>query len=41
LFGPNKGSLKLLTPGRNVCHNYAIGFYTRIDNVLPTNFRVF
>jgi hypothetical protein len=33
--GPYKGSLKLLMPGRNVCHNYAIGFYT------PTNFAIF
>jgi len=37
-FGINKAYLKLLMPGRNVCHIYAIGLYTRIDRDLVHKF---
>jgi hypothetical protein len=33
-FGTNKAYLKLLMPGRNVCHSYAAGLCTRIDRDL-------
>ena len=37
-FGTNKAYLKLLMPGRNVCHSYAAGLCTRIDRDLANKF---
>ena len=37
-FGTNKAYLKLLMPGRNVCHSHAAGLCTRMDRDLVNKF---